>query len=77
MPLTTAHCLQHLVVLLQCELIKAKYGIVHLSTGDMLRAAVTAGTELGVLAKGFMDRGELVPDDLMISVVQVGMVLLR
>lgn len=46
-----------------------KYGLVHLSTGDMLRAAVTAGSELGREAKGIMERGELVPDELIIALV--------
>jgi adenylate kinase len=41
----------------------------HISTGDMLRAAVAAGTELGVKAKSFMDAGELVPDDVIIGLV--------
>jgi adenylate kinase len=53
----------------QCEVIKAKYGVVHLSTGDILRAAVKAGTELGLKAKEFMDAGQLVPDELIIGVV--------
>jgi adenylate kinase len=42
----------------------------HLSTGDMLRAQVKEGTELGVKAKEIMDRGELLPDDLIISMVR-------
>ena len=46
-----------------------KYGIVQLSTGDMLRAAVAAGTPLGLEAKGIMDRGELVPDQLVIDLI--------
>lgn len=46
-----------------------KYGLAHLSTGDMLRAAVAAGTELGRRAKAVMDRGELVPDDVIIGLV--------
>ncbi len=41
----------------------------HISTGDMLRAAVAAGTELGKKAKSFMDAGELVPDDVIIGLV--------
>jgi len=53
----------------QCEMIKEKYGVVHLSTGDMLRAAVAAGTEVGNLAKEYMDAGKLVPDDVIIGVV--------
>jgi len=53
----------------QCELLIEKYGYVHLSTGDILREAVKDGTELGTKAKGFMDRGELVPDELVIGIV--------
>lgn len=45
------------------------YSIPHISTGDMLRAAVKAGTELGQRADGHMKRGELVPDDLVIALV--------
>lgn len=45
------------------------YGLAHISTGDMLRAAVAAGTELGVLAKRYMDEGNLVPDDVIIGLV--------
>eukprot|EP00970_Alexandrium_tamarense_P006452 scaffold1102_cov195-Alexandrium_tamarense.AAC.26 len=56
----------------QCELIKEKYGVVHLSTGDMLRAAVAAGTEVGKQAKDFMDAGKLVPDEVIIGVVSYG-----
>ena len=46
-----------------------KYGFAHISTGDMLRAAVKAGTELGKKAKSFMDAGDLVPDDVIIGLV--------
>jgi hypothetical protein len=53
----------------QCEKIKERYGCVHLSTGDMLRASVVAGTDVGKRAKDFMDSGKLVPDDVMIGVV--------
>ena len=45
------------------------FGLSHLSTGDMLRAAVAAGTPLGVQAKGFMDAGALVPDELMVGLI--------
>jgi adenylate kinase len=45
-------------------------GAAHVSTGDLLRAARRAGTELGRLAKGLMDRGELVPDDLILDLVR-------
>lgn len=47
-----------------------RYGIPQISTGDMLRAAVSAGTELGRKAKDVMDRGELVSDDIIIGLVQ-------
>jgi adenylate kinase len=53
----------------QCERIKERFGVVHLSTGDMLRAAVAAGTEVGKEAKGYMDAGRLVPDSTIIGVV--------
>ena len=53
----------------QCEMISETYGVVHLSTGDMLRAAVQDGTPLGVTAKEFMDAGKLVPDELIIGIV--------
>ena len=45
------------------------YGVVHLSTGDMLRAAVKAGTDLGKLAQGYMSQGALVPDDVMVGLI--------
>jgi adenylate kinase len=54
----------------QCEIIKNKYGVVHLSTGDMLRAAVAAETEVGKIAKEYMDSGKLVPDEVIIGVVR-------
>jgi adenylate kinase len=54
----------------QCEYIKEKYGVVHLSTGDLLREAVKNGTDLGLSAKAYMDRGELVPDALVIGLVK-------
>src|ERR1700746_1135156 len=46
-----------------------KHGIVQLSTGDMLRAAVKAGTEMGRHAKSIMDKGELCPDEVVVSLV--------
>jgi adenylate kinase len=54
----------------QANLIKDKYQIPQISTGDMLRAAVAAGTELGKEAKKFMDAGGLVPDDVIIGLVK-------
>ena len=53
----------------QCEMIKEKYDVVHLSTGDMLRAAVAARTDVGIQAKDYMDSGNLVPDDVIIGIV--------
>ena len=47
-----------------------KYGFVQLSTGDLLRAAIKEGRELGVLAKSFMDQGKLVPDDVIVGLVR-------
>ena len=43
----------------------AEFGVAHISTGDLLRAAVKGGTELGIQAKKYMDAGELVPDQLL------------
>lgn len=54
----------------QCELIKQNFGVVHLSTGDMLRAAVADGTPVGKQAKEYMDAGKLVPDEVIIGVVK-------
>jgi adenylate kinase len=45
-------------------------GVIHLSTGDMLRAAVAAGTEVGKQAKDLMDAGKLVPDEVIIGIVK-------
>src|SRR5688572_27638847 len=54
----------------QAGYITQRYGIPQISTGDMLRAAVKAGTPLGVAAKQVMDRGELVSDDIIIGLVK-------
>ena len=48
----------------------AEFGVAHISTGDLLRAAVKGGTELGRQAKRYMDAGELVPDQLVIDLVK-------
>jgi adenylate kinase len=53
----------------QAGSIAGTYGIPHISTGDILRANVREGTELGLRAKGFMDAGELVPDEVIIGMV--------
>ncbi|MGE8207266.1 adenylate kinase [Heyndrickxia sp. NPDC080065] len=54
----------------QAERIVDKYEIPHISTGDMFRAAIKEGTELGLKAKSFMDKGELVPDEVTIGIVR-------
>ena len=54
----------------QAQKLVEDYGVAHISTGDLLRAAVKAGTKLGVKAKSFMDEGKLVPDDLIIDLVK-------
>lgn len=54
----------------QAAFIKEKFGIPQISTGDMLRAAVKAGTPLGLAAKEVMDKGQLVSDDIIIGLVK-------
>lgn len=54
----------------QANYIKQHYNIPQISTGDMLRAAITAGTELGKTAKAVMDAGQLVSDDIIIGLVK-------
>mgnify|MGYP000007515460 CR=1 FL=1 len=53
----------------QSEKIIQKYGLIHLSTGDLLRAEIAAGTELGLEAKKLMDQGILVPDEVVIGMI--------
>ncbi|OMH40264.1 adenylate kinase [Desulfurobacterium indicum] len=54
----------------QAVRIAEKYDVPHIATGDILRAAVKEGTELGKLAKSYMDKGELVPDDVIIGIIR-------
>ena len=54
----------------QAKRLSQEQKFIHLSTGDMLRAAITAGSELGKKAKGFIDRGDLVPDSVMIELIE-------
>ncbi len=49
--------------------IVAKYGMEHISTGDVLRGEIKNGTELGKVAKGYIDNGQLIPDELMIDIL--------
>ena len=53
----------------QAERISKKYGIPHISTGDIFRANIKAGTELGIKAKAYIDKGLLVPDDVTVDLV--------
>jgi adenylate kinase len=53
----------------QAQRLVRDYGIVQLSTGDMLRAAVAAGKPVGKKAQAIMDRGDLVPDDIMVEII--------
>lgn len=53
----------------QSEFIVEKYGINHVSTGDVLRGELRNGTELGKIAKGYMDEGKLLPDDLIVNML--------
>ena len=54
----------------QSERLIEKYGLVHLSTGDIFRANIKGATELGVLAKSYMDQGHLVPDEVTINMLK-------
>ncbi|NOY76225.1 MAG: adenylate kinase [Calditrichaeota bacterium] len=54
----------------QAQKLQDHFGIVQISTGDILRAAVREGTDLGKTAKRYMDRGELVPDDVIIGIIR-------
>ncbi len=54
----------------QAKMLAGKYGILHISTGDILRENVSNNTELGQKAKEYMDRGELVPDTVLIDIIK-------
>lgn len=54
----------------QSELLVNKEKMIQISTGDLLRAAIKSGSELGILAKSFMDKGELVPDKIVLDIVK-------
>ena len=53
----------------QAERLKADFGLAHISTGDMLRAQLAQGTELGAKAQEYMNAGELVPDDVILGMI--------
>ena len=54
----------------QSEIITEKWGIPAISTGDMLRKAIKAGTELGIQAKSFIDEGQFVPDEVVVGIIK-------
>ena len=54
----------------QADFIREKYGVEHISTGDVLREAIRNGTEVGLSARSFMDRGELVPDEVVTEIIR-------
>ena len=54
----------------QAAYLTESFGLIHLSTGDLLRNEIAAGTKLGLEAKSFMDKGELVPDEVVIGMIK-------
>ncbi len=54
----------------QSQLLIDQYHLIHLSTGDILRGEIAQGTELGLKAKSIMDRGDLIPDEVVISMIR-------
>ena len=57
----------------QAERIASVYGLVHLSTGEMLRSAISSGSDVGERAKEIIDRGELISDDIIVKIVDARM----
>jgi adenylate kinase len=57
----------------QAAILAEKLNIAHLSTGDAFRTAISSGTEVGLLAKGYVDNGDLVPDDVVARIVEEAM----
>ena len=55
----------------QADFIREKYGVEHISTGDVLREAIKKETEVGLYAKSFMDKGELVPDEVVTETIRL------
>ena len=53
----------------QSDKLIAKYGFEHISTGDVLRSEIKKGTELGKTAKEYIDKGQLIPDELMVDIL--------
>ena len=53
----------------QADRLSSRYGIEHIATGEILRAEVSAGSDVGVAAKDYLDRGDLVPDELLLDIV--------
>ena len=53
----------------QAELIKDKLGLVHLSTGELLRKEIKSKSKVGIISKGFIDKGEFIPDDIMLEII--------
>jgi len=54
----------------QAEFVKIKYDLIHISTGDLFRNNISNNTELGLLAKSYMDKGDLVPDEVTIKMLE-------
>ena len=54
----------------QAQLLEKRYALTHISTGDILRQAIAAETPLGLQAKAFMDKGQLVPDEMVIGIIR-------